>query len=78
MSVTVQVRRSPNALLANPVGGSSVFGKDNTSEALEFFVVTKLDQPTQQFATQPLSLELVGDENGKQPHFLHGLCYTLP
>jgi hypothetical protein len=42
-----------------------VFGKDGTSEALEFFGVAKLDQPTQQFGTQPLSLELVGDENGK-------------
>jgi hypothetical protein len=42
-----------------------VFGEDGTSEALEFFVVAKLDQLTQQFGTQPLSLVLVGDENGK-------------
>jgi hypothetical protein len=42
-----------------------VFDKDGTSEALVFFVVAKLDQPTQQFGTQPLSQELVGDENGK-------------
>jgi len=42
-----------------------VFGKNGTSEALEFFDVAELDQPTQQFGTQPNTLELVGDENGK-------------
>ena len=42
-----------------------VFGKNGTSEALEFFGVAELDQPTQQFGTQPNTLELVGDENGK-------------
>jgi hypothetical protein len=42
-----------------------VFGKDGTSEALEFFVVARLDQSTQQFGTKALSQELAGDENGK-------------
>ncbi len=42
-----------------------VFGEDGTSEPLEFFVVAEPDQPMQQFGTQPLSLVMVGDENGK-------------
>jgi hypothetical protein len=41
---------------------SLAFDKDITSEALEFFVVAELDQPTQQFGPQPLALELVSDE----------------
>ena len=45
-----------------------------TGEALEVFVVAELDQPAQQFGTQPLALELVGDEQGNLgAHSRYGL-----
>jgi hypothetical protein len=50
-----------------------VFDKDVTCQALEVFVTTDLDQPTEQFGPQPLSLELVADEQGK----LGLICPTI-